>query len=89
MSVVAGLGKAAAVAAGVPRGARPTRGRAFPKTKRASVVVAVALLAFVAFSALISSSEAPNAEHSTIRRQARPIGRGRPRRFPGRWWRLG
>jgi hypothetical protein len=62
MSVVAGLGKAAA--AGVLRGTRPARGRAFPKTKQASVVVAVALLALIAFATLIPASQAPNAKHS-------------------------
>jgi hypothetical protein len=62
MSVVAGLGKAAA--AGVLRGTRPARGRAFPKTKQASVVVAVALLALIAFATLIPASQAPNAVHS-------------------------
>jgi hypothetical protein len=62
MSVVAGLGKAAA--AGVLRGTRPARGRAFPKTKQASVVVAVALLALIAFATLSAASQAPNAKHS-------------------------
>jgi hypothetical protein len=57
MSVVAGVGKA--TGAEVLRGARPAKGRAFPTTKRALVVVA--LLALLA--ALISASEAPNAEH--------------------------
>ena len=60
MSVVAGLGKAAA--AGVLRGARPaTRRRVFPKTKW-KLVVALVLLA--AFATLIPASQAPNAKHS-------------------------
>src|SRR5215212_4211733 len=63
MSVVAGLGKAAA--AGVLRGARPsTRGRVFPTTKWASVVVAVTLLAFAVFATLTPASQAPSAGHS-------------------------
>ena len=59
MSVVAGLGKAAV--AGVLGGARPTRGRTFPKTKWKSVV-ALVLLAVVA--TLSAVSQAPNAKHS-------------------------
>jgi hypothetical protein len=64
MSVVAGLGKAAAGAEVLTREARPAMGRAFPKTKRALVMVAVALLVLVAFATLIPASEAPNAGHS-------------------------
>src|SRR5215211_7915263 len=61
-SVVArGVGSTAA-GAEVLRGARPATGRAFPEKKRALVVVALlALLA--AFAALITASQAPNAEH--------------------------
>jgi hypothetical protein len=60
MSFVAGLGKAAG--AGVPTtGARPARGRVFPKTKW-TLVVALVLLA--AFATLIPASQAPNAGHS-------------------------
>jgi beta-propeller repeat-containing protein len=66
MSVAAGLGTAAAGAAGVPTstGERPaTRGRTSPTTKKA-LVVAVALLALAALAALIPSSDAPNnAQH--------------------------
>jgi hypothetical protein len=61
MSVVSGLGKAAG--AGVLSGSRPARGRAFRKRKKA-LVVAVALLAFAVFAALIPASQAPRAEHS-------------------------
>jgi hypothetical protein len=61
MSVVAGLGKAADE--GVLRGARPARGRVFPTAKRA-LVVAVALLALIAFATLAPASQAPNAKHS-------------------------
>jgi Beta-propeller repeat len=46
----------------VAAGARPTR-KAFPKTK-GTLVVAVALLALIAFATLIPASEAPNVEHS-------------------------
>jgi hypothetical protein len=49
----------------VAAGARPTRGKAFPKTKGTLVVVAVALLALLAFAAfMIPASQAKNAEHS-------------------------
>ncbi len=61
MSVVAGVAKAAD--AEVLRGARPATRRTFPTTKRALVVLAVALLALFALAALIPASEAPNAEH--------------------------
>jgi Beta-propeller repeat len=57
MSVVAGLGKAAA---GGLTGTRPTT-RVFPKTKW-KLVVALVLLA--AFATLIPASQAPNAKHS-------------------------
>jgi hypothetical protein len=64
MSVIVGLAK---VAAGtkVLTGTRPARERPFPWPKRA-VVVAVALLALLAFAALIPASQVPSAEHSSM-----------------------
>jgi hypothetical protein len=64
MSVVAGIGPAA----GAERltGARLAGmafRRTFPRTKRALVVVAVALLGLATFAALIPASLAPNGEH--------------------------
>jgi hypothetical protein len=45
-------------------GARSARGRAFPRMKKRTLMVAVVLLALSAFAALIPASEAPNnAEH--------------------------
>jgi hypothetical protein len=64
LSVVAGLAKAAA-GTKVLTGRRPARGRPFPRTKRAVVVVAVALLALLASAAMIPASQAPSAEHSS------------------------
>jgi hypothetical protein len=62
--VARGVGSTTAAGAEVLRGARPATGRAFPEKKRALVVVA--LLAFLAaFAALISASQAPNAEHQS------------------------
>jgi hypothetical protein len=61
MSVVSGLGKAAG--AEVLRGTRHARGKALPKTKKALVVVAVALLVLAAFAAMIPASEAKNVEN--------------------------
>ena len=61
MSVVARVGTAAG-AEDMLTCARPSR-RAFPRTKRASAVVAVALLVLAAFAALIPASEVPNADH--------------------------
>jgi hypothetical protein len=59
------LGGTAAAGAEVLRGARPARGRAFLGKKGALVVVAVALLAFLAaFATLIPASEAPSADHN-------------------------
>src|SRR5918993_3662014 len=63
MSVVAGLAKAAD--AKVLTGTRPATRRALPRTKRALVVMAVALLALVAFATLIPASQAPSSEHSS------------------------
>jgi hypothetical protein len=63
MSVAAGVGKAAG-AAEMLTGARPARGRAYPRMKSA-LVVAVTLLALAAFAGLIPASEAPNTEHSS------------------------
>src|SRR5688572_10260868 len=63
MSVVAGLAKAAA-GTKVLTGTRPA-GRLFPRTKRAVVVMAVALLALVASAALFPASQAPSAEQSS------------------------
>ena len=45
--------------------------------------MAVALLALVAFAALIAASQAPNAEHYS-RREVRTLSRERRRRFPSR-----
>src|SRR5829696_8159570 len=69
MSVVASLRTAAGAevrTTSTTTGARPTRGRTSPKTKRA-LVVAVSLLVLAALlAALIPASEAPNnAEHSS------------------------
>jgi len=64
MAIVWRVGTAAA-GAEVRTGARSTRGRTSPKTKRA-LVVAVSLLALAALATLIPASEAPNvAEHSS------------------------
>src|SRR5918995_6878769 len=64
MSVVAGLAKAA-VDEKVFRGAGPATRRTLPRTKRALVVMAVALLALVALAALIPASQAPSSEQSS------------------------
>jgi hypothetical protein len=64
MSIVAGVAKAAA-GAKVLRGARPVTKRALPRTKRALVVMAVALLVLVALATLIPTSKAPSSEHSS------------------------
>ena len=65
MSVVAGLAKAAA-GTKVLTGRRPARGRPFPRTKRAVVMVAVALLALLAaLAALIPACEVRGAISST------------------------
>ena len=84
MSVVGGLGTATG-AKGL-RGRRPAGQRAFPRTKRASVVVeAVALLALAAFGALIPppKPKLPTRSTTTTRREVlRPSSRGR--RFPSR-----
>jgi len=56
MSVIAGLAKTAA-GAKVLAGTRPTT-RGFPKTKW-TLVVALALLALIAFAALIPASQVP------------------------------
>src|SRR5215212_6236640 len=61
-----GSGRGGAIMSVVAAGARPTR-KAFPKTKGTLVVVAVALLALLAFAAfMIPASEAPNVEHSYV-----------------------
>src|SRR5215203_1778641 len=58
-----GSGRGEAIMSVVAAGARPTR-KAFPKTK-GTWVVAVALLALLAFAAfMIPASQAKNAEHS-------------------------
>ena len=64
MSVVARVGKAAGAEV-LTRGARPARGRAFPRKKRALVVWAVALVGLLAALATVISvsSEAPSAKH--------------------------
>ena len=63
MSVIAGLAKSAG--ARVITGTRPTR-KPLTGTKRTLVVMALALLAFAAFAALIIASQAPNVEHSSV-----------------------
>ena len=63
MSVFAGVAKAAG--AKVLTGTRPTTTRAFPKTKW-MLVVALILVALVAFGSLISASQAPNAKHYSV-----------------------
>src|SRR5215208_1000263 len=60
MSVVAGVAKAARVK--VLTGTMPPR-KPLPRTKKMLVVMAVTLLALVAFAALIAASQATNAEH--------------------------
>jgi Beta-propeller repeat len=65
MSVVAGLALAKAVAGTkLLTGTRLVTRRPFPWTKRA-VVVAVALLALVAFAAMLPAAQVPGAEHSS------------------------
>jgi Flp pilus assembly protein TadB len=60
-----GSGRGEAIMSVVAAGARPIRGKAFPKTKGTLVVVAVALLALLVFAAfMIPASQAKNAEHS-------------------------
>ena len=60
MSVVAGIGKAAA-GAKVLTGTTPTT-RAFPKSKW-MMVIALALLTLLTLAVVIPASQAPNAEH--------------------------
>ena len=80
MSVIAGASKGRRRKGAYGDEAR--RGRVFPKTKWTLVVMAVALLALVAFAALIAASQAPNAEHYS-RQQVRTLSRERQRRrFP-------
>jgi hypothetical protein len=62
MSVIAGLAKAASVK--VLTGTRPAR-KPLPGTKWRLVVMAVALVALVAFGALMAASQAPNAKYSS------------------------
>ncbi len=62
MLVIAGVAKAAG--AKVLTGRRPAR-KHLTRTNRTLVVIALALLAVVAFAALIPASETPNAEHSS------------------------
>jgi hypothetical protein len=60
------LGSTAADGVEVLRGVRPARGRALPGKKKA-LVAAVALLALLAaFAALITASQGPNAEHTSV-----------------------
>ena len=60
MSVIAGLAKAAGAEVLIRDEAH--RGRVLPKRKWKLVVMALALVALVAFAALIAASQAPNAE---------------------------
>ena len=60
MSVIAGIGKAVGAEV-LTTGARPTRGRVFPKRKWKLVVMALAMGALFAFVALIVASETPKA----------------------------
>src|SRR5215212_3377796 len=62
MSVIAGVAKVAA-AAKMLTGTSPTTTRVFPKRNWTLVVIALALLALVAFAVLIPASQAPSAEH--------------------------
>jgi hypothetical protein len=64
MSVIAGVARAAG--AKVLTGRRPTTWVFPKKTKWTLVVMALVLLALVAFSALIPASETPNTEHYSV-----------------------
>jgi len=84
MSIVGRVGTAAGakmltMTTTTTTGARPTtRGRTSPTTKR-TLVVAVALLALLAFAALIPASEAKDAEHSYVAaRSSTPDRSGAP-----------
>jgi hypothetical protein len=64
MAIVGRVVGTAAGAEMLTTGARSARGRAFPRMKKRTLMVAVVLLALSAFAALIPASEAPNnAEH--------------------------
>jgi hypothetical protein len=63
MSVVGGVAKAAG--AKVLTGTRPAR-KTLDRSKRTLVVMALALVALVAFAALMAASQAPNAEHYLV-----------------------
>jgi hypothetical protein len=80
MSVIAGVAKAAG--AKVLTGTRPTT-RVFPKTVRTLVVIALALLALVAFGALIAASQAPSAEHYSVGSNGSKSGAAAPVSEPG------
>ena len=73
MSVVVGVAKAAG--AKVLTGTRPAR-KPLPKTRRTSVVMAVALVALVAFGALTAASQAPSAKDYSATSTDSPLGAG-------------
>jgi hypothetical protein len=73
MSVIVGVAKAAG--AKVLTGTRPAR-KPLPKTRRTLVVMALALLALVAFAVLIAASQAPNAKHYSATSTDSPLGAG-------------
>jgi hypothetical protein len=76
MSVITGVAKAASTK--VLTGTRPTT-RVFPKTKLMLFVV-FTLVAFVAFAALIPTSEISNTEHYSV--GSKDYQSGRRRQFP-------
>jgi hypothetical protein len=80
MSVIASVAKAAG--AKVLTGTRPTP-RVFPTTVRTLVVMALALLALVAFAALIVASQAPSAEHLSVGSNDSKSGAAAPVSKPG------
>jgi hypothetical protein len=79
MIVVGGVAKAAG--AKVLTGTRPAR-KALPRTNR-TLLVALTLVALVAFAALIAASNVPSAEHSSVGSKDSQSGAETPVSEPG------